>query len=539
MARGRRYLAAALVLALGVPAPTPAAPPGDRPVLDAAQLAARIDQLLAEQWAKAKVAPAAPAGDAEFLRRVYLDLTGTIPTVAEARAFLDDKRSDKRERLIDRLLAGHRYSQHFTNVWRALLLPDDTANIGLRIARPDFEAWLRKKLGENERYDQFVWDLLTATMPGGMAPNAAIRINSTGEPSPAAFYQAHENKPENLAAATSRLFLGVQLECAQCHDHPFAPYKREQFWQFAAFFASLPQNARQGDVVIAGRPNLTGQPEKRELPIPGTNKVAKAKFLDGTEPGWRSETPARNVLADWLTGSGNTFFARAAVNRLWAHCFGLGLVEPVDDLNPDNPASHPELFDELARQFVAHDYDLKYLLKAITLSRAYQLSSATESPPEPRLFARMAVKGLSPEQLFDTVAQATGYRESQPAGNRRALILGNGGPRDEFVSRFAQPTAKRVDAQTSILQALALMNGPIVGDATNVEKSETLGAVADAPFLALPQQVEALFLAALSRRPTEKEMERVAKYATERDPKRVLADVFWALLNSSEFALNH
>ena len=233
---------------------------------------------------------------------------------------------------------------------------------------------------------------------------------------------------------------------------------------------------------------------------------------------------------------------------MWGHFFGIGIVNPVDDFTADNPASHPELLDELARQFAAHQFDLKFLMRSILASRTYQLSSAQTHPSqnEPRLFARMAVKGLSGEQLFDSLAVATGYQERLEKGDPNRFIS----TRSEFAARFSNASDKRTEYQTSILQALALMNGKFTSDATNPAEMKTppqtltLIAVLDAPFLDTPaKKIETLFLAALTRKPTPDERDRFVKYVErggpDGDAKKALADVFWALLNSTEFVLNH
>ncbi len=507
---------------------------------DVAALVALIDRTLTAGWADAKVQPAPPAPDAEFVRRVYLDLAGRIPSVTEVRQFLDDKRPDKRRRLVEQLLQGPRYVTHFTNVWRALLLPETMASLQARILAPGFEAWLRKKLQQNTPYDALVRELLTQPMNGrGQNP-----FGQQGEPTPIAFYLAKEVKPENLAAASSRLFLGVKIECAQCHNHPFAQWKRDQFWSYAAFFASL-QRQGNGDFVAAGRE--VG--DRRELTIPGTERVVQAAFLDGKQPKWKFNTSARATLADWMTSKDNPYFARAAVNRLWGYFFGAGIIDPVDEMvGGEHPASHPELLDELARQFAAHNFDLKFLIRALTASQAYQLSSLAthKSQGDPRQFARMPLRGLSAEQLFDSVAQATGYRET---GNRNNNpVFGPQGTRGRFLTQFANNSDKPTEVQTSILQALSLMNGQVTAEATDLERSEMLAALLDAPFMDTTERIETLYLATLARKPTPKELSRMVKYVegggsadftTVTTYNQALADVFWVLLNSGEFFLNH
>ena len=226
---------AMLLACLPAPGAAPPTPVKAATAGDVQALADKIDQHLAQRWAKFEATPAPAASDAEFLRRIYLDLAGRIPSVEETRTFLKDKRSDERAQLVERLLAGSRYVGHFTNVWRALLIPEAGNNFQVRLQQGSFEDWLKKRVSTNAGYDQMVRELLTAKVgQGGPFPFAA-----PGSANPQTFYLAKEFKPENLAAGTARVFLGVSVECAQCHNHPFADWKREQFWGFAAFFAGI------------------------------------------------------------------------------------------------------------------------------------------------------------------------------------------------------------------------------------------------------------------------------------------------------------
>jgi hypothetical protein len=524
MTRFRPWVALLGVLLAGTP--VTAADRADR-YRGADELAARIDRLLGEAWKKADVTPARPAADAEWLRRIYLDLAGRIPSVTEARSFLADRRADKRKRLVESLLAGPRYPTWFASVWRALLLPEVDTNLQLRIQGPAFERWLRDWLASGRGYDAMVRDLLTNTgNPGGRV----VTGSAAG-----LFYVAKENKPEELAGAASRLFLGVNLGCAQCHNHPFAAWKREQFWSFAAFFSDVQPRARNARDRRAVRLSVG------ELAIPGTEKVVKARYLDGKQADLQGGTAPRQVLAEWMTATDNPYFARAAVNRVWAHFFGTGLAEPLDEMvGTDSVPSHPAVLDELARAFAEQKYDLRWLIRAVTATRAYQLSSARShaSQDDPHRFARMAIRGLGGEQLFDSIAQATGFREETPAGRRNPLNIGD--PRTEFLTKFAASSARATDAQTSILQALTLMNGRVMTTATSVRRSETLQAVVDAPFLDVPAKIETLYLATLSRKPTARETTRLARHVEQASNQgEALADVFWALLNSVEFVVNH
>jgi hypothetical protein len=535
----------AVLLLAGRPAAAQGPPAAaNRPAADAQALAKEIDRLLTDSWDRARVEPAPAADDPEFLRRVYLDLAGRIPSVAEARTFLKDTRPDRRARLVEQLLAGPDYVKHFTNVWRALLIPEANNNFIVRLQQGGFEGWLKRQVARNTPYDQMTRELLTAPIAQGFGA-----LLGGGEPTALAFYSAKEFKPENLAAGTARVFLGVSVECAQCHNHPFADWKREQFWGFAAFYSGV-QSQRFMDFLLPGREI----PDKHELTLPGSEKVIRARFLDGAEPKWKPGASTRAALAEWVTSPSNPYFTRAAVNRTWANFFGTGLIEPVDEMvGVSVTPSHPELLDLLAREFAAHGFDMKYLIRALTSTRAYQLSSAAthKSQDDPTRFARMPLRGLTGEQLFDSLAMATGFRDSGGAGyeDLRVAITGGGrSARGEFLTKFANRTERAVEAQTSILQALMLMNGKVIADATSLKRSETLAAVLDAPFATTVDRVETLYLATLSRRPSDRELDRAVRFVHEAARaenagraaySNALADVFWALLNSSEFVLNH
>ncbi len=490
----------------------------------AGALAARIDARLAACWAGAKIRPVARADDGEFLRRASLDLVGRIPTAAEARDFLDDPAPGKRAALVDRLLESPAYAERATRLWRRLLLPE--AGDQGQVVSGGLETWLRKKVGEGAGYDRIVREILSTKLAGRDGEEMAA---GRSEPTPAAFYAAKGGKPEVIAADSARAFLGIRLECAQCHNHPFAKWKREEFWGFAAFFAGVPRQPDDAAATAVRAPREDAG--RRELTIPGTSTVIRAAHLDRSPPVWRPRADTREVLAEWVTAADNPYFARAAVNRTWARFFGNGLIDPVDDLDAGGDPALVALLGEVAGQFRDRGYDAKYLIRALMATRAYNLSSAVD-PAEgtpPPLFARMPVRGLSPDQFVDSLAQATGA----DVGETRARFL------ELFADRDETPT----ESQTSILQALTLMNGAFVAAATGAETGDVLGAIAEAPYLDTAGRVEILYLAALTRRPRPEEMALAVRYVDRRgrevDRARALSDAFWALLNGPEFRINH
>jgi hypothetical protein len=497
-----------------------------------ATTAAIIDRHIFERLSAEQVTPADQSSDAEFLRRVWLDVAGKIPPAAEVRRFLADTRTDKRSRLIEQLLSSSNYASHFATFWRDILLPELKSDEQVQQLLPGFEAWLRQHLKHDTAYDQLVREIVTTRLA---ISGRDVRAAASGdERSAIAFYQAKEIAPENLAAATSRIFLGIRLECAQCHDHPFDDWKQQQFWSFAAFFGGL---VRQGDEGVLGR--VSEVFDRRELVVPDTETVVQAGFLDGSDPRWRRGVTSRQILAEWITSPDNPYFARMAVNRIWGKFFGIGLVDPVDDFGESNPCSHPQLLDSLAREFVAHNFDVKFLIRAITVSRTYQLSSAATGDASPRLFASMPIKGLTPEQLLDSLMEAGGYSPQSPSP---ANQTGAGSPRAEILELFANDTDPPTGQQTSILQALALMNGALIESVVDLQQSPRLSGVANAS-QGTQEQIETLFLATLSRRPTESESHRMMEFvdsnSSGNDDRRAFAHMFWALLNSAEFATNH
>jgi hypothetical protein len=487
--------------------------------------AARIDARLAGRWAEANVRHAATASDGEFLRRASLDLVGKIPTAGEARDFLDDPDPGKRSALVDRLLDSPAYAARTALLWRQLLLPETDDQAG--VSSGGLEAWLRKKVDEDAGYDQIVREVLAARLVTGARDARDLMASPTAEPSPTAFYSARGGKPEVLAGDAARVFLGIRVQCAQCHNHPFAKWKREEFWGFAAFFAGVPQPASDAPAILLPRED----PQRRELTIPGTSKVVKAAHLDHSAPAWRPRAGTREILADWVTSPDNPYFARAAVNRVWARFFGNGLIDPVDDIESEGDPALAALLDEIARDFRAHGYNLKYLIRALMATRAYSLSSAAgpDTSAATPLFSRMPVRGMSPDQFVDSLAQATGCE----LGEQRARLL------ELFTERDVPPT----ESQTSILQALTLMNGSFLGGATRPETGEVIGAIAEAPYLDTAGRVEMVFLATLSRLPRPEERSLAIGYIDRRkaeaDRARALSDVFWALLNGPEFRTNH
>jgi hypothetical protein len=489
-------------------------------------LAERIDKIIHNRLQQEKVKPGPAADAAQFARRLHIDLAGKIPSLLEIRDYLENDSATKLEDRVDELLAAPHFANNFTHYYRSFMLSGSN-NIQAQAFQFQFEGWLRNRLANNTTYDKIAHELISAQPfnQGGFTPSA--------------FYFVNENKPENLAGATARVFLGVKIECAQCHKHPFAKWTRQQFWEYAAFFSGIQPNN--------GRPK--GQPinpDSREIKIPDSDKVAQAKFITGEEPKWTPGMATRTVLADWVTSPKNPYFAKAAVDHVWQYFFGVSLTEPIFEPTDDSPPAHPELLDELAKSFTASGYDLKFLIRAIVLTEAYQRASvslSSDTKDDIQLFARMPVRGMMPEQLFDSFAEATDYPQDQNYNDQfRQPNFGQPNtPRQQFLAKFTSQD-KRIETQTSILQALYLMNGKFLAERTKLENNKSLETIATAP-TTTSRRVETMYLMVLSRLPRADETARMVRYIESgggtNDPRQAVADIYWALLNSSEFMLNH
>ncbi len=496
------------------------------------KLSQTIDEQLAALWLAHGIHPVGPSSDAEFMRRVYLDLTGRVPSPSEAHEFLDDQSPDRREKLVDQLLAHRDHATHLAAVWRGVLIPDDV-DLSRYGGAAKFEEWLAGRFGENASYDQVVSELLLAE-------------GRVSEPGPLLFYAALRLNPEELAARSSRAFLGVRMECAQCHDHKFDPaMTQHDFWSFAAFFARISRPRGKMEMtspVLAVRDNQQGDvtiPDSEEVVRPRLPKTAVD--LEDTAEG----PSRRKELATWLTSPNNGQFARATVNRVWSQLFGRGLVEPVDDMRPANPPIAPEVLDAVSRDFAASNFDLRRLIKALVLTNAYQLSSRSEvdDPSRALYFAQMNVKSFTAEQLYDCIAVATQRTALAGGPTSEAGLLRSGDmDRQAFLQQFRAPPGQATDYHAGIPQALTLMHGGLIHSSTDLATSGILKSLT-APFFTDEARLDVLFLSTLSRYPEPAESERmmksIAAAKTDEEKQQALGDVLWALLNSAEFTFNH
>jgi hypothetical protein len=486
-----------------------------------------IDKHVWDKLARLGIPPSDLANDAEFLRRVSLDTIGTLPTAAEARAFLASKDPDKRKKLIDRLLDRPEYADYWAMKWADLLRVDrDAVTPKAAVA---MTRWLRREFAENRPFDQFARGVLTAR-------------GNTAREGPAAVYVVMHS-PEELSRSMAQLFCGVRIACAQCHHHPSARWGQDDYFALAGFFSGVHRKTLPG-----GGTAITDNPGS-DLKNPRTGVVQPARALGAVAPvDLAKATDRRTALADWMTGPDNPFFAPAIANRLWAHYFGRGLVEPLDDFRATNPPTNEPLLADLAKHLRDHKYDLKAFTRTLLNSRAYQLASKPlpGNADDAQNFSHAAAKSLPAEVLLDAIGQATGVPEKfngVPEGTRAIQLWDNRIP-SYFFRIFGRPLRASVcecerSNEPSITQALHLMNAPEIADKIRA-KGGTAHKLADS---AKPpaEVVDELYLTTLARLPTDREKATMLKVFADAGPDRRAAaeDVLWALLNSKEFLFNH
>ncbi len=449
-----------VVLAAGLLTSGPATEAASPRLADFAGVVASVDRLVDEQLRKDGIESSPIADDSEFLRRVTLDLTGRIPTYDEAVEFLSSDDPQKRRRLIDDLLEREAYGLHFGAIWRELIEPRETSS--KKGPRDTFSPWLAEQFNANRGWNGIVAELLTVEGRIRDLPQSQFILANS---------QDFEPQPNMLTDATARLFWGIQLGCAECHDHPYAPWKQPDFWATAAFFSRLRKGYSdgknpQGWTLTETRPDEEFSRKFTKLmaaedvagpaivvPTAGgklADGVVKARFLGGDETGWTDNGPFRERFAEWATSADHPWFAANTVNRMWAHLFGRGLVMPLDDQRADNPGAHPQLMKLLADEFVQSGFDLKHLIRVICNSNAYQRTSRPlpANKDDITLFSHMAVKVVSPGALHDSlsvvlypVAPKGGAKKGSPPARLNPIP---GVDRDEFVKFFtARPRRQR------------------------------------------------------------------------------------------------
>ena len=509
-----------------------------------------INGRIRQGWEDNEIKPSAPADDSEWIRRVHLDVLGRIPEGDVVDNFLKDRDPAKRAKLIDTLLDDEAYVRNFTTVWTNLCIGRGTPR---RVSRDGMQKFFREAFARNRPWDQVVYDLISAE--GHFEENGAVNYMLA--------QMAMNDDMVQATAKTARLFLGLQIQCTQCHNHPFNDWQQDRFWQFNSFLRQArkidhrkpdPETGRLVDDYseIVFQPfdypvfyeRRNGLMQMADPTFMNANFELKAFKLNQIEP---NETNLREELAKLCIEGDKPWIAMAMVNRMWGQFFGYGFTKPIDDMGPHNPASHPELHDRLAAEFVKSNYDLKQLIRWICNSEAYNLTSQVgrdnevDNPAagELPLFSHMYVKSMEAEQLYDSLIVATSAHKSgranwEQAERQRQQWMG------QFIIAFG--TDEGDEATTfngTIPQALMMMNGELVNNAVSADKGSSLR---DALENSDPDatKIRNLYLATLSRYPSSRESTMAMRLVRgNRDKLAAYQDLFWALLNSNEFIFVH
>jgi hypothetical protein len=510
-----------------------------------------IDEHVFAKLEKLRLNPAPLCADEVFLRRAYLDLLGTLPTADEARAFVADTTQDKRARLVDQLLARPEFADFWALKWADLLRNEERTldEKGVKI----FHAWIRDSIAANKPLNVFAAELLAAR--GSTYTNGAAN-----------FYRALRT-PVERAEAVGQVFLGIRLQCAQCHNHPFDRWTMDDYYDWAGVFARVDyqiiENQRtdksdkhefKGEQLV----QIAALTSKNRVTNQRTGRPAVARLLGETKPLQPAEGEDELLaLAKWLARPNNTVFARMQANRIWFHLMGRGLVDPLDDFRATNPPSHPQLMEALTQELIRSRFDLRHLIRVIMTSRVYQLAAAPpkEQPEDPLNYSHAIVRRLIAEQLLDATSQAAGAPlqfPGHPAGTRAAQRPGplpdgrkakSRAPLDEFLAAFGKPPrlvsseCERV-SDPALGQAFQLMSGPVMTELITRPDNRVGRLLVSGK--TMREIVEELYWAALTRPPTAEETQRlVATVDRAGDRRAALEDVLWALLNAKEFLLRH
>ncbi len=485
-----------------------------------------VDELVFAKLQRLKILPSEICSDAEFLRRAYLDLTGRLPQISETRAFLADPSADKRQRLVDDLLETDDFAEFWTLKWADILRanPKKLQTTGVH----KFHRWLFENIRDDRPLDEFANELLTAR-------------GSVFENPPANFWRASRDALD-ATETTAQLFLGVRIQCAKCHNHPFERWSQDNYYGIAAAFTRVGRKdgPRTNEEIIYVQP--TG-----EVKQPRTGQTMKVHLLLQGDVDVPADQDRREVFAEWLTKPENPFFAKSAVNRIWGHLMGRGIVEPVDDFRDSNPPSNAALLTELTEQFIEHGYSRKWAIRTIMNSRVYQLSARkNEFNADDEIYHSHAnTRLLAAEQLLDAICQVTAIPESfsgQPAGTR-AVALPAPPENHEFLKIFGQPQREMAcqcerSTDSNLSQALQMINGPLVHGKLRSDSSRIKQLMDEKK--SDEEIIKTLYLAAVSREPNTAELEAAKAHIAASDDRRLaLEDVGWAILNTKEFLFQH
>jgi hypothetical protein len=505
-------------------------------------VASFIDDLVAAKLKKLRMNPADVCSDVVFLRRAYLDLLGVLPTADEAQTFLADAHADKRARLIDQLLEREEFADFWALKWSDLLRNEEKTLD--RKGVQNFHHWIRNSVASGEPVDQFVRELVSA--------------RGSSYQNPAANYYRANRDPISRAEATAQVFLGIRLQCAKCHNHPFDRWTQEDYYRWAACFARV----RYKIVEIRRRDELDQHEFDGEqviwmaragtMKMPDNKSIAEPRFLGSSPDALGEQQDPLEELARWLTGSDNAYFARSQANRVWFHLLGRGIVEPIDDFRATNPASNPALLDALAQDFVAHRFDLRHLIRRIMNSRTYQRSAAANETNEDdeSNFSHALIRPLTAEQLLDALNRVTGaslkfsgYPQGMRAGQLPGVLVRGRKTREEdrFLGLFGKPARLLTcecerGGEPTLGQAFQLISGPTINNLLR-QSDNRLARLLDSGKTDV-EIVDDFYWTALSRAPADEERKAaVGMLAKAKNRRMALEDIVWALVNAKEFVL--
>ncbi len=487
-----------------------------------------IDDAVDDKLKKLRILPSPMASDAEFMRRVSIDLIGLPPAPEEVQAFLNDKtpQHEKRAKLVDRLMARPEYVDHWSLKWGDLL--DSNRKFLGQKGLWRFREWLRQSIAENKPYNQFAYELLTAT--------------GSNYDNPAASYFLVTDLPNTQMETTTQLFLGVRFACAHCHDHPFEQWTNKQYFELSAYFAQVA--VRPGPRSLE---RVVYDKDEGEIIFPKTGRVAPARFPYMQPDHQPANETRRQLLAAWVTSKNNPYFAKAIVNRMWSYFFSRGIIDPVDDIRSSNPPINPELLASLTQDFINHHFDLQYLMRTIVNSRTYQLSGATNewNADDDNNFSHAVPRRLTAEELMDALSIATGspmvfkdVPKDYLAEELPDSKVATGG----FLDLFGRPQRESPcecerRSEVSLKQALNLINGQAVGDAV----ADPNGRIAKLILSGASDRViiNDLYVATLDRPPNPGEIQKAQAYLEgSKNRAEKVQDLEWALLNSYAFLFN-
>jgi len=485
-----------------------------------------IDELVGKKLRQVRITPSPLCTDEEFLRRATIDITGLLPTEAEYNTFMADTAPDKREALVNRLLERKEFSEIWAMKFAQLLAIKSSNQVSYKSAFL-YANWLTDQFARNVPLDQMVRELLAST--GGTFTTPQTN-----------FYEIERDRlktSENVA----QVFMGIRTQCAQCHNHPFDRWTMDDYYGFAAFFAQIGRKQAEDyrEYVVSNR----GSGETKH-PVSGQNM--KPKFLGGDEPDVTGKD-RREVLATWLTGPENPYFAKSIANRVWAHFTGVGLVDEVDDIRASNPPSNRELFDRLGEKLVEYKFDFRQLVRDICASEAYQRSSTAtpDNASDTRNYSHASVRRLSAESLLDCISQVTSAPDKfrgLPLG-ARAVQIADGSTSNYFLTSFGRSPRTTVcdcEASTdpSLSQALHLLNGNSVHN--KITQGKVVEKMLTDDAMSVDDALTTLYVRCLSRKPNDEEMKDLRQAVAQAESEQQgLEDIFWALLNGREFVFNH